>query len=569
MPTKLPTISHARGRGQMNHNNREHKSFGANVDTARIKDNATYIREDLMTAYEKCYGQAQRDFDSKQKRDDRKIVDYYTHLFGEAPKTSIATAPKGQQSYYEIVVGIGDMLTCPVGSEQGELASKVLDEYMQDFQRRNPNFYVFNAVKHMDEKTPHIHLNYIPVANYYVRGMEVQNGHAKALEQMGFGNKKSSIDEWRKNERAVIRELCKVHGIELAEETKGRGKTLTPNEYKIIRDEVKEEVKNELRTEPEIIDELKAELRDDFIAEHRQELINKAKTDAENEIEKIKTSTESDVEKAKDDANKRLAEALAPIEEKIDVALAEKANSNVIKDIAVKKGLTGGIVLSRKSKDKTLSIKQVESALELAKNQRTHELRCNSKVEKAQGEVKSMKTELEEQKDITKTATNAWTDTLKTLEGRTLNGIKIFTHDNIAKTVKYLVDGFFTHKKAAEQVPELERQVDTLKQNQATHKQREFSKLPHDIQDAVMQHGKQLVEQSRQQAEQARLAQFQAQQVEKQRIQSLHKTKHWSELTAEERKEVRRLLVNAPEFENRQDYLDFKRAFGSYVERGR
>jgi len=157
MPTKLPTISHARGRGQMNHNNREHKSFGANVDTSRIKDNVTYIREDLMVAYEKCYGQAQRDFDSKQKRDDRRIVNYYTHLFGEAPKSSIATAPKGQQSYYEIVIGIGDMNTCPVGSEQGALASKVLDEYMADFQERNPNFYVFNAVKHMDEKTPHIH----------------------------------------------------------------------------------------------------------------------------------------------------------------------------------------------------------------------------------------------------------------------------------------------------------------------------------------------------------------------------------------------------------------------------
>ena len=569
MPNKLPTISHARGRGQMNHNNREHKSFGANVDTSRIKDNVTYIREDLVVAYEKCYGQAQRDFDSKQKRDDRKIVDYYTHLFGEAPKTSIATAPKGQQSYYEIVIGIGDMNTCPVGSEQGALASKVLDEYMKDFQQRNPNFYVFNAVKHMDEKTPHIHLNYIPVATGYKRGMEVQNGHAKALEQMGYGNAKNSIDNWRKNERTILRELCKAHGIELAEETKGRGKTYTPAEYKIIRDEVKEDVKNELRAEPEIMDELKAELRDDFIAEHRQELINEAKITTKSEIEKIKTSTEDEVKKVMENANERLKEALAPIEEKIDVALAEKANSNVIKDIIAKKGLTGGIVLSRKTKDKTLTIEQVESALELAKNQRSHELRCNKKVENAQNEVSSMKVELEGQKDIAKTATNAWNDTIKTLEGRTLNGIKVFTHDNIAKTVKYLVDGFFKHKKSAEQVPELEREISTLKQNQATYKQQEFAKLPPNIQDAAMQHGKQLVEQSKLQAEQAHLAQLRVQRAEKQRLQSLHKTKNWGELTPDERKEVRRLLVNAPEFANRQDYLDFKRAFGAFVERGR
>ena len=145
----------------------------------------------------------------------------------------------------------------------------------------------------------------------------------------------------------------------------------------------------------------------------------------------------------------------------------------------------------------------------------------------------------------------------------------MFTHENIASTVKYLRDGFFNHKKTAERVPELEKHISTLEENQATHKQQEFAKLPSNIQDAIMQHGKQLVEQSRQQAEQVRLAQFQVQQAEKQRLQSLHKTKHWSELTVDERKEVRRLLVNAPEFENRQEYLDFKRAFGSYVERER
>ena len=433
---------------------------------------------------------------------------------------------------------------------------------MQDFQQRNPNFYVFNAVKHMDEKTPHIHLNYIPVADYYKRGMKVQNGHAKALEQMGFGNRKNSIDEWRKNERVILRELCKKHGIELAEEIKGRGKTLTPNEYKIIRDDVKEDIKNELRAEPEIMDELKAELKDDFIAEHSQKLIREAESTTKAEVE-------SKIKKITEEAEEKLKQSLAPIEEKIDVALAEKANSNVIKDITIKKGLTGGIVLSRKTKDKTLTIEQVESALELAKNQRSHELRCNKKVENAQNEVNSIKIELEEQKGIANTATNAWADTLKALEGKTLNGIKNFTQSNIASTVKYLADGFFKHKKSAEQVPELEKEISALKQNQATHKQQEFANLPQSIQDTAMQYGKQLVEQSRQQAEQVRLAQLQAQKAEKQRLQSLHKTTNWSDLTPDERKEVRRLLVNAPEFENRQDYLDFKRTFGHYAERSR
>ena len=137
-----------------------------------------------------------------------------------------------------------------------------------------------------------------------------------------------------------------------------------------------------------------------------------------------------------------------------------------------------------------MTIEQVESALELAKNQRSHELRCNKRVENAQDEVKSMKLELEEQQGIAKKSTEAWSDTIKILDGNTLNGVKVFTHENIASTVKYLRDGFFTHKKTAEQVPELENKIDTLRQNQATPRQQEFAKFPPNVQDATMQHGK-------------------------------------------------------------------------------
>jgi len=138
----------------------------------------------------------------------------------------------------------------------------------------------------------------------------------------------------------------------------------------------------------------------------------------------------------------------------------------------------------------------------------------------------------------------------------------VFTHENIASIVRYLRDGFFTNKKTAERVPELERQVDVLEKNQTTPKQQQFAKLPLNIQDTILQQGQQMIEQ-------VRLAQLQAIADEKECMQSLHKTKKWSELTPDERKEVRRLLVNSPEFSNRQDYLDFKRAFGAFVERGR
>ena len=101
-----------------------------------------------------------------------------------------------------------------------------------------------------------------------------------------------------------------------------------------------------------------------------------------------------------------------------------------------------------------------------------------------------------------------------------------------------------------------------MEKNQATSNQQQFAKLPPNIQGVVIRQGQQMVEQ-------ARLAQLQEIAAEKERLQSLHKTKKWSELTPDERKEVRWLLFNAPEFANMQDYLGFKRVFGAFVERGR
>src|SRR5215510_2571111 len=137
-------ISHARGKGSINHNNRNH--IYKNVDPSKTKDNIYYAKESLEDAYQKCFGQALENYNAKQKRADRKIEDYYSHLFGNASKDTIATSSNKEKSFYEIVVGVGDKNTCPVGSADGELAAKILDEYAKGFAERNPNFYVFNSV---------------------------------------------------------------------------------------------------------------------------------------------------------------------------------------------------------------------------------------------------------------------------------------------------------------------------------------------------------------------------------------------------------------------------------------
>jgi hypothetical protein len=74
---------------------------------------------------------------------------------------------------------------------------------------------------------------------------------------MGYGKNKNSINEWRIQERKILRELCEKHGLEISDEAQGRGKIFTPDEYKKIRDEAKED----LKTDPEILDEIKDEIR--------------------------------------------------------------------------------------------------------------------------------------------------------------------------------------------------------------------------------------------------------------------------------------------------------------------
>jgi len=142
----------------------------------------------------------------------------------------------------------------------------------------------------MDEKTPHLHIDYVPIADGYKNGLAIRNSQSIALERMGFGRNKNSISEWRIRERKILRELCQQYGLEVADETKGRGKTFTPDEYKRIRDEVKDE----LKIDPDLVDEIKDELRHDFIAEHKQSLIQEAEEQAAAEVGELKRILEEE-----------------------------------------------------------------------------------------------------------------------------------------------------------------------------------------------------------------------------------------------------------------------------------
>ncbi len=230
------TISFPKGRGHLTHNNREFIS--QNVVAERTSWNQTYQMESLETAYEKCFGEALRKYNTVQKRKDRQKENYLKE---------IEHSRNGEKPFYENIVQIGKKTDTPVVNEKGELtedakvAIQVLEQYAKTFQDRNPNLYLFNCVLHLDEATPHLHIDYIPVAHGYKKGLETRNSLTKAFQEMGFAKavskKQNETMAWQERERTYLTELCREHGIEI--EVLGiRRDNLSLPEYKAAMKEV-------------------------------------------------------------------------------------------------------------------------------------------------------------------------------------------------------------------------------------------------------------------------------------------------------------------------------------------
>ena len=235
MSTK--TISMCQGKGSLSHNKREFTV--KNIDPFRTADNITFVQQDLGETYHQLFDEAVERYNARQKRTDRKISDYFQHLFSREPSKSVISGANKQKSFYEDLVQIGTKDDTGVGTPDAEIAKDCLREYMEGFQSRNPNFHVFNAVMHLDEATPHLHIDYIPVG-HFDRGLETRNAMAKALEEMGFGKGANAINCWRLAEWEVLHQICLAHGIEISEPQKSRGYSYTVQEYGEHKDKIRE-----------------------------------------------------------------------------------------------------------------------------------------------------------------------------------------------------------------------------------------------------------------------------------------------------------------------------------------
>ena len=199
------TISAMRGKGSLTHNRRDF--IAENVDSSRTPLNVEYCNEDIRAVYHELFDNALARYNEKQTRKDRVIDDYYEKI----------RTGKQEKLFEELIIQIGNKDDMNASSENGQLARQILDEYMQSFQQRNPTLRVFSAHLHMDEATPHLHIDFIPFTTGSKRGLETRVSLKKALEALGFaGGTKShtELNQWIESEKQALASIMARHAIE-------------------------------------------------------------------------------------------------------------------------------------------------------------------------------------------------------------------------------------------------------------------------------------------------------------------------------------------------------------------
>lgn len=238
------TISGMLGKGSFNHNNR---SFSAkNVDSNRTYLNVAYCENNIKQVYRELFDEALERYNAKQTRSDRKIADYYEKI----------RTGKQEKLFHEVIFQIGNKEDMNVRSSGGEIAKDILEEFAKNFQDRNPNLRVFSSHLHMDEETPHVHIDFIPFTSDSKRGLDTRVSMKGALAIMGFkGGTRGATEwnQWMENEKQELALIMGKYGIEW----KQLG---THNKHLSVLDYEKQERAKEVDKLEQRIDEKQEEL---------------------------------------------------------------------------------------------------------------------------------------------------------------------------------------------------------------------------------------------------------------------------------------------------------------------
>lgn len=194
------------GRGSIRHNNRTFTA--ANVDKRRSDQNVTFCQEDLKEVYHRLFDEALATYNSKKKKSRDKISDYYEHI----------RQSKQEKLFHEAVFQFGNMDTMGTETEMAGYAASMLTEFAESFQERNPHLIVFNSVMHMDEATPHLHIDFVPIATEQKRGLSTRVSMKQALKQEGFVSQGRNYTEWQawmEHEKQVMADIAQERGFEI------------------------------------------------------------------------------------------------------------------------------------------------------------------------------------------------------------------------------------------------------------------------------------------------------------------------------------------------------------------
>jgi hypothetical protein len=187
--------------------------------------------ESAQDAYKRIFQKAVDDYNYHQQRADRKIRNYLKQV-----KES-----KTQHVAYETIFTVGNVEEHP----DPQTCHDILKQLYEDWKKMNPNLEIIGAYFHGDEEdrdtgkpsTPHLHIDYVPVAHNYTRGPKTQTGLVKALGEMGYqikGRETAQI-QWERAMRAHLKELAQERGIEVKEPTAEKREHLNTRDYKLTK----------------------------------------------------------------------------------------------------------------------------------------------------------------------------------------------------------------------------------------------------------------------------------------------------------------------------------------------
>ena len=209
------TMSIAKGRGDLRHNNREFRP--KNADPQRKDKNITLVHEDLQKVYHELFDESVIKYNESQKRNDRKIKNYFDKIYRS----------KKEKPFYEFIIQIGNQNEQPSEKKCETILKEFNDMLIKDY----PSLRVFNSVIHMDESTPHLHIDFVPVGDGYKKGMEKRASFKRVLKNLG-------LSDFREFQNALffkLEEISKRHNIERVQDVSIGARHIPIQQYREIQ----------------------------------------------------------------------------------------------------------------------------------------------------------------------------------------------------------------------------------------------------------------------------------------------------------------------------------------------